>query len=73
MRKMARMLYRAIPLKQPVFELIRRHFALPERLYRHLSFTGVIRTDVDGASFRMHHHGYVIENGSGCAPRATRA
>jgi FkbM family methyltransferase len=61
-RKIARKIYRAIPFKQPLFELLRRHVPLPERVYRHLSFTGVIETEVEGASFRMRHFGYVIEN-----------
>src|SRR3954466_14430559 len=62
MRKIARKLYRAIPLKQPAFELLRRVARVPEPLYRHLHFEGVIDVPVDGASFRMRHHGTQIEN-----------
>src|SRR6185369_1528373 len=62
MRKIARKLYRAIPLKQPAFELVRRAVRLPEPLYRHLHFEGVIEVPVGGRSFRMRHHGTQIEN-----------
>ena len=62
MRKIARKLYRAIPFKQPVFEVLRRHLVLPERLYRHLHFHGVITVPVDDTAFRMRHHGTQIEN-----------
>ena len=42
MRKIARKLYRAIPFKQPAYETLRRFLAVPEPIYRHLHFQGVI-------------------------------
>ena len=62
MRKIARKLYRAIPFKQPTYETLRRLISLPEPIYRHLHFQGVIEVAAEQASFRMWHHGYQIEN-----------
>jgi hypothetical protein len=62
MRKIARKLYRAIPFKQPVYEILRRHLSVPEPIYRHLNFRGAIEVAVEETSFRMWHHGYQIEN-----------
>ena len=62
MRKIVRKLYRAIPFKQPAFETLRRVLSVPEPIYRHLSFQGVITVPVGHGSFRMRHHGYQIEN-----------
>jgi FkbM family methyltransferase len=62
LRGVARGLYRAIPFKQPVFEAARRLVRVPEPVYRHLHFRGVIDVPVEGRSFRMVHHGTQIEN-----------
>jgi len=63
-RSAARSLYAALPFKQPLFQLVRRLAPpLPERLYRHLHFKGVITVDISPAErFRIRHHGYMIEN-----------
>ena len=61
-RKIARKVYRSIPFKQPVFEVLRRAVSVPEPVYRHLHFHGVIEVPVEGESFRMRHHGTQIEN-----------
>ena len=61
MRKIARKLYRAIPFKQPTYETLRRLISVPEPIYRHLHFQGVIEVAAEEASFRMWHHGYQIE------------
>ena len=61
MREIARGLYRAVPYKQPVFEIL-RPFPIPERLYRHLHFRGVMRVPVEGECFRIVHGGSQIEN-----------
>lgn len=63
-RTAARNLYAALPFKQPLFQLVRRLAPpLPERLYRHLHFKGVITVDISPAErFRIRHHGYMIEN-----------
>lgn len=55
-------LYAEMPFKQPLFKVLRMLHP-PERVFRHLHFKGVIEVDVPGGgSFRMHHHGYQIEN-----------
>jgi FkbM family methyltransferase len=54
--------YEWLPLKQPVFELLRRTVKVPEPIYRHLFFKGIFSTQIDGTSFRMHHYGYLVEN-----------
>ena len=62
MRKIARKLYRAIPFKQPVYETLRRLLSVPEPIYRHLHFRGVIDVAAAETSFRMWHRGSQIEN-----------
>jgi FkbM family methyltransferase len=54
--------YEHVPLKQPLFELVRRRVKVPPAIYRHLHFRGVFSTDVNGRSFQMHHFGYLVEN-----------
>ena len=62
MRNTAHKLYRAVPFKQQVFELVRQLVQLPEPLYRHLHFEGVFDVSVNRGSFRMTHYGTQIEN-----------
>lgn len=55
-------LYDALPFKQALFSALRL-LPVPQRIYQHLHFKGIITVRVpDHGSFRMHHHGYVIEN-----------
>lgn len=57
-----RRVYRAIPLKKPVFELI-RGIPLPERFYRHLHFNGAFTVSIDeDHRFRINSHGTFVEN-----------
>lgn len=63
LKRIAKHTYEAIPFKQPVFSLVRSIAKLPEPVFRHLHFKGTITVPVgENASFRMVHHGYVIEN-----------
>ena len=62
MRKIARRLYRAIPFKQPAYETLRRLLSLPELIYSHLHFQGVVNVAAEETAFQMWHHGYQIEN-----------
>ncbi|MBL7951194.1 MAG: FkbM family methyltransferase [Flavobacteriales bacterium] len=56
-------LYEAIPFKREFFGLVRSIMPVPEPVFRHLHFKGVFKVPVDSrGSFRMMHHGYVIEN-----------
>jgi FkbM family methyltransferase len=58
-----RWIYGMLPLKQPIFQIVRNVVSLPERYYRHLHFHGVFRVKIDnGASFLICHHGYQVEN-----------
>jgi FkbM family methyltransferase len=62
LNRLAKRVYEHIPLKQPLFEVLRRTVPVPEPVYRHLLFRGIFRTAVNGRSFQMHHHGYLVEN-----------
>lgn len=56
-------IYKAIPFKKETFSLLRRIGSLPESLYRHLYFNGVIRINVDhGQDFKIIHYGHRLEN-----------
>lgn len=58
-----RELYDLVPAKQPVFELARRLIHLPEWVYRHLHFKGIITIPVGGrCAIRLRHYGYQVEN-----------
>ena len=60
---MLRRIYRNVPFKQPIFELARRCVHLPERMYRHLHFEGIVTIPVcSTGSFKIRHHGFLIEN-----------
>lgn len=63
MRSLLKRLLAHLPFKRQLYEVLRATGIIPERIYRHLHFTGIIRIDVgQGRSFRMHHHGHIIEN-----------
>jgi FkbM family methyltransferase len=63
MKGLLRGVYAALPFKRQVFGVIRRFWRVPERVYRHLHFTGTFRVDVGPqSSFLMRHYGYQIEN-----------
>jgi FkbM family methyltransferase len=53
--------YDRLPLKQPVMQLL-RPLGLPEPLYRHLHFHGVITVPTPGRPIRMQHVAEEIEN-----------
>ena len=60
---MLRWSYAHLPFKQPVYELLRRLSRLPERLYQHLHFTGIITVPIGSScAFRIRHYGYEVEN-----------
>lgn len=62
-KRIFRSIYRAIPLKQALFSPFRSSGLVPERIHKHLHFTGefTVRID-DEASFRIRHYGYMLEN-----------
>lgn len=62
MKRALRNIYESVPFKKALFTGLRR-LPIPERVYKHLHFKGVIEVKVSGTErFRMRHHGYVIEN-----------
>jgi FkbM family methyltransferase len=62
-KAVGRQVYRSIPFKTPIFELARQTVRLPERLYRHLHFTGPFTVSIDEQHrFRVISHGTFVEN-----------
>lgn len=62
LKRALKSLYGALPFKQQVYTLLRALHP-PEQLYRHLHFKGVVQVKVSATeSFRIRHHGYMIEN-----------
>ncbi len=64
MRAFLKSVYAALPFKPALFRALRAVWSPPERIYRHLHFKGVVRVALPsgGNSFRMRHHGYMLEN-----------
>jgi FkbM family methyltransferase len=61
-RRAVKAIYRAVPLKQPLFTALRR-FPVPTRLMRHLRFEGIIDVAIDADhSFRMLNSATFVEN-----------
>jgi FkbM family methyltransferase len=55
--------YAKVPLKRPVFEVLRHTVRLPRSLTRHLRFRGTFTVKIDGFHhFRLQHWGYMVEN-----------
>lgn len=62
MKKLLKKVYNAIPLKKQLFSLI-KWINLPESIYKHLHFEGIVTIDIDKEhSFNMYHHGTSEEN-----------
>lgn len=56
-------LYELIPFKKNVFILLKKLVVLPESIYKHLHFHGVITISAgDAHQFKMYHHGTSEEN-----------
>lgn len=61
MKKLFKNILRFLPLKQQFFSVL-RVFPIPEKTYRHLYFTGVIKLKIEKQSFKMKHYGFQLEN-----------
>lgn len=63
MKKFLKSIYRVIPFKKQILQLLKKIWSPPHRIYQHLSFKGVIKVEAaPGQTFRMHHYGFEIEN-----------
>jgi len=54
-------IYSAIPFKKQVF-LVLRLFSLPEGVFKHLHFEGLISVSIEKKAFKMYHYSYQLEN-----------
>ncbi len=62
MKKILKKIYKVLPFKQQLFQII-RILPIPHKLYQHLHFKGIIKVKVDKHhSFKIQHYGYEIEN-----------
>lgn len=63
MKNILKKLYQLIPFKKYLFIGIKKLFNLPESIYKHLHFHGIITIKVDDKyQFKMYHHGTSEEN-----------
>lgn len=63
MKNIIRKVYQLIPFKKHLFLGIKKVVNLPESIYKHLHFHGIITIKVDDKhQFKMHHHGTSEEN-----------
>jgi FkbM family methyltransferase len=62
-RRFIKEVYAQVPLKRPLFELMRRTVRLPRRFTSHLGFRGPFTVRIDRShQFRLEHWGYMLEN-----------
>jgi len=61
MKYILKKIYSALPFKKQVFLLLRL-FSLPEGVFKHLHFEGLISVSIEKRSFKMYHYGYQLEN-----------
>jgi FkbM family methyltransferase len=62
-RRLIEQVYAQVPLKRPVFEVVRRTVRLPRRLTSHLHFQGPFTVRIDRSHrFQLEHWGYTMEN-----------
>lgn len=63
MKNILKKLYQLIPFKKYLFIVVKKLFNLPESIYKHLHFHGIITIKVDNKyQFKMYHHGTSEEN-----------
>lgn len=61
--QVVRNVYKILPFKRPVFELLKKFVRPSENIYKHLYFQGDFSVQIDEShSFRIHHYGYELEN-----------
>jgi FkbM family methyltransferase len=60
---MIKNIYEKIPFKRESFTFLKKIGTIPESVYQHLYFNGIIKVKInDKESFKMMHYGYPIEN-----------
>jgi FkbM family methyltransferase len=63
MKRILKKIYNAVPFKRELFKALKTVWHPQEEVYRHLHFKGVFEVAAGPArSFKMKHHGYLIEN-----------
>jgi FkbM family methyltransferase len=62
MKNFLKKLYPLIPFKIYLFNILKKLFNIPEGIYKHLHFKGVISVNIEDKKFKLHHFGYMIEN-----------
>jgi len=63
MKKMIKNIYGKIPYKKQSFSFLKQIASIPESIYQHLYFNGIITVKVnEKQSFKMMHYGHPIEN-----------
>lgn len=63
MKNILKKIYELIPFKKQLFICIKNLFNLPESVYKHLHFIGIIKIKLDKShNFKMYHHGTSEEN-----------
>lgn len=62
-RRLIEHVYAQVPLKRPLFEMVRHTVRLPRKLTSHLSFSGLFTVRIDESHhFRLQHWGFMLEN-----------
>lgn len=61
MKYILKRIYSSLPFKKQIF-LVLRLFSLPEGVYKHLHFEGLISVSIETRAFKMYHYGYQLEN-----------
>lgn len=62
MKNFLKKLYHLIPFKLYLFNALKSLFNIPEGIYKHLSFKGIISVNIEDKKFKLYHFGYMIEN-----------
>jgi len=63
LKSLAKQVYRRLPLKRQIFELIRGRVQVPIGIFQHLSFEGPFDVSIDPHhAFKIHHYGHIVEN-----------
>ena len=63
LKSLAKQVYRRLPLKRQIFELVRDRVRVPVRVSQHLTFEGPFDVSIDQHhAFKIHHYGNIVEN-----------